>query len=200
MSIGKGRTPGSRNSSTKDNNLQRNLSRVEQLVEGHGRMVMATAQRILGNADDAEDVLQDVFLKLLKDEATLKEPREWGAYLRVMASHAAIDRLRRRSAHPMEDLEILQHIPDNSIPSARAQLDQQRLAEQLRAALGQLPEREGHVFALRHLEEFSYEEIARELQLKVSNVGVLLHRARQHLREILSPTPLTALRTSGKDD
>jgi RNA polymerase sigma-70 factor, ECF subfamily len=160
-------------------------------------MVMATAQRILGSPDDAEDVLQDVFLKLLRDEASLLSPRQWGAYLRVMASHAAIDRLRKRKSHLVEGLDSVMEFADESKPSARAQLEHQRLAGQLRHAIAQLPQREAQVFALRHLEEFSYDEIARELEMSVSNVGVLLHRARLHLRELLSPLAMATV--GGKD-
>ena len=59
------------------------------------------------------------------------------------------------------------------------------LSERLRGALAKLPEQEAEVFCLRCLSELSYRDIAQQLKLKTSAVGVLLHRARRRLREML---------------
>jgi RNA polymerase sigma-70 factor (ECF subfamily) len=61
------------------------------------------------------------------------------------------------------------------------------LSQCLRDALALLPPRQAEVFCLRHLNELSYREIARQLDLKTSAVGVLLHRGRKRLRQLLSP-------------
>jgi len=163
---------------------------VAQLADQFGRMVFATAYRILGNRDEAEDAYQEVFLKLMKTKKPDILPErtdEWGAYLRVVASRCAIDLLHRRpkwdSANE-EQLETLESPNGNDPRSAAAQRQQ---AEILRQALSGLPERDARIFTLRHFESLSYERIAHLEQLSVSAVGVILHRASQRLRKILEP-------------
>lgn len=173
---------------------------VAQLANEHGRTVFTAAYRILGNAEDAEDVLQEVFLKMLRTRQNRAERgavRDWGAYLRVAASRTAVDLLRRKRgrkrgdgewAHdPARDPERLEdvQVPDGRTPRREA-IERER-ARFLRQALGSLPKREARVFALRYFEEFSYERIGDHLGLSVNLVGVILHRARERLRRILEP-------------
>lgn len=61
------------------------------------------------------------------------------------------------------------------------------LAPLLRRAISSLPKRESTVFSLRHFDDFSYEQIASQLGISVSSVGVILHRARKRLRDVLTP-------------
>ena len=172
--------------------------RVAELVAGHGQMVFATAYRILGNPDDAEDALQEVFLKLLggwTGRPRLDEGvRNWGAYLRVAAIRAAIDLLHRRRGRAATDLELAIDLPDDTAPDPRRVAIQREHASHLRRALRRLPRREAHIFALRYFEECSYEEIAKALGLSVRKVGVLLYRARGRLRKIMAPLANADLR------
>ena len=72
---------------------------ITQLVEQFGELVFATVYRVLGNPDDAEDAFQDVFLKIVDFWNRRSNPEtvsDWGAYLRVVATRAAIDLRRRR--------------------------------------------------------------------------------------------------------
>ncbi|MBA2670469.1 MAG: sigma-70 family RNA polymerase sigma factor [Gemmatimonadetes bacterium] len=160
---------------------------VEELATRHGRMVLAAAQRVLGNMEDAEDVLQGVFLRLLDKRLEHESARDWGALLRVMATHAAIDLLRRRAKGKRQDSEVLDLLPD---PGARSPVDiieQRRLARLLREALAQLPPGEGEAFALRYFEDFTHGQIARHQGATANQVAVMLHRARRKLRQILEP-------------
>lgn len=163
---------------------------VAELVHEHGRMVFTTAYRILGNAQDAEDALQEVFLKVLSrwnGRLKANAVRDWGAYLRAAASRSAVDALRRRRSwkeKPGEKMDTLEAPPEQNPRSLAAQREKARL---LRRALGALPKREARLFALRYFEDFSYEQIAEQTGMSVSLVGVLLHRARARLREMLEP-------------
>lgn len=161
--------------------------RVRELADCHGQMVFRAAYRVLGNIEDAEDVLQSVFLRLLDSRAKADPPQDWGAFLRVMATHAAIDLLRQRSKRNRVDAEEIENLPapESSLPGHT--LEQRRLADLLRGALAQLPARDACVFTLRHFEECSYEEIVHQQNLSISQVGVILHRARIRLRAILEP-------------
>ena len=164
--------------------------RVAQLVHEHGRMVFSTAYRILGNAQDAEDTLQEVFLKMLSRwNGSLKPGRveDWGAYLRTAAARSAVDALRRRKSRketPGEEIDILEAPPEQNPRSLAAQREKAGL---LRRAVGALPKREARLFALRYFEDFSYEQIAARTGLSVSLVGVVLHRARARLQKTLEP-------------
>ncbi|MEW6237099.1 MAG: sigma-70 family RNA polymerase sigma factor [Candidatus Omnitrophota bacterium] len=164
-----------------------------ELAERHGRMVYTAAYRILGDADDAEDVLQDVFLKLLRTDGSLLRSdavREWGAYLRVMAVRCAVDFLRRDRLHRSENTESFEQLAAPAEYNPHRLAEQKQMAALLRQALQSLSEREAQIFALRYFEELSYEEIAAQLDLNTTLVGVVLHRARQRLREILQPSLL----------
>ncbi len=160
---------------------------VGRLAESHGRMVLAAAWRVLGRSDDAEDVLQEVFLRLLRMDPATLDVRDWGAYLRVAAVRAAIDQLRRNRQLRHVDPAALERVPDGADRSPTALAERHERAELLRAALARLPEREATLFALRHFEELSYEEIAERLEIPVGRVGVALHRARKRLAALLAP-------------
>src|SRR5215475_12083075 len=113
----------------------------------HGRMVIQTAMRVLGNAADAEDVAQEVFLEAIARKPTAAV-RNWGAYLRRLAVFRALDRRRRvrqELPHTLESLATLASSPfDDAV--------RRELAEHLRSAIAALPEREGAVFALRYFD------------------------------------------------
>jgi len=164
--------------------------RVAELTDRYGRMVFATAYRVLGNTHDAEDALQDVFLKLLHTWNGHLKPgavRDWGAYLRVMTTRRAVDLLRRTSRRGGERDELSGDIEAPANQSTREVVSQRQEATLLRQALRSLPKRDAQIFALRYFEECAYEEIAQEMGLSVSQVGVILHRGRKRLREILEP-------------
>ena len=76
------------------------------------------------------------------------------------------------------------------------QAEARELADRLRAALTELPERQAEVFCLRWLDQMSYQEIADRLGLETNAVGVLLHRARGRLRQLLASAEPESERTS----
>ena len=163
-------------------------ARVAELVDRYGRMVFAAAHRIVGNAHDAADVLQDVFLTLLdgwNDRLHPDSVRDWGAYLRVAASRRALLLLRRRAKRKADSAGLTREIAAPSKHNPCHVAEQRQRAEQLREAIASLPDRDARVFALRYLEGFSYREIATEMDVTVNQVGVILHRSRRRLREIL---------------
>lgn len=158
---------------------------VEELATRFGRIVYNAAYRVLGNADDAEDVLQSVFLRLLDGRRAIASGvSEWGAMLRTMATHAAIDLLRCRPRARFEPFDGFVSVPAET-QSAVEVAEKSRMAATLREVLAELPQRDAQVFCLRHFEELSYDEIAGELGLSVSQVGVILHRGKAQLRGLL---------------
>jgi RNA polymerase sigma-70 factor (ECF subfamily) len=157
----------------------------DRIVREHGPMVFATAWRILGHAADAEDVVQDVFLQVHQLHQA-GPVRYWVGLLRRLATCRALDRLRQRR-HPVS----LDSIPlASSGPSPEAALLEKELAERLRQAITQLPQREAAVFCMRYFEDLSYQQIAEALHIRSGAVAAALHKARAKLETyLLEPVP-----------
>lgn len=142
----------------------------------HG-LVFRTAYRITGNAADAEDVLQTIFLRLLRQPAAIALDKE-GSYLRRAAVNASLDLLRTRQssrAVPLKE-EALEGM--HSPPPADAELK-----DCLRRAFASLSPRSAEIFALRHFEDFSNQQIAEALNMSQVLVAVTLHRTRRQLQK-----------------
>ena len=157
------------------------------IVDQYGQLVWATVFRLVGNHADASDCFQETFLAAVK--VARKEPvREWTASLRHLATARALDLLRvrcrqgNRTDAMADPASLVSRAAD---PGQEAEADE--LADRLRAALAQLPRQQAEVFCLSCLDHATYGEIGERLQLTVSAVGVLLHRARRRLRELLEP-------------
>lgn len=157
------------------------------IVRREGPAVWRTLYRLLGNRADADDCFQETFLAALavwKREA-VQHPR---ALLNRLATARALDRLRRRYRHNAReaggggaDLDELRS--GGAMPPQLAEASE--LSERLREAIATLPEKQAQAFCLFYLEGWDYQEIAGQQSGTVNAVGVLLHRARQRLRELL---------------
>lgn len=149
---------------------------LDDIYRDHHVMVFRTAYRITGNAADAEDVLQTVFLRMVRrDQADAIERPE--NYLRRAAVHAALDLVRAKRSGANIDLERL--------PASGSQPDQGDLRELLRRAVSELPARSAEIFTLRFFEGLTNPEIASALGISSITVAVTLHRARTILQKRL---------------
>ena len=156
----------------------------DRLVREHGPAVFGTAWRILGHAADTEDVVQEVFLEAYRLRAA--EPvRCWPALLRRLAACRALDRLRQR--RPTVSLNGVQVAANGGGPEEAA--IGRELAERLRRAVGELPQREATVFCLRYFDDLPNQRIAEILSIQPGAVGVALHKARAKLEALLTEAP-----------
>lgn len=157
----------------------------QRIIEKYGAIVWQTAYRLLGNHADAADCFQETFISAL-ELSQRQRVRNFSALLAHLATARAIDRLRQRTRHEKAHLDTAQlaSVPGNS-PSPAQEVQMQELAVKLRQALAQLPSNEAEIFCMRCLNDMSYRHIAKEFGINSSNVGVLLHRARVKLRNIL---------------
>jgi RNA polymerase sigma-70 factor (ECF subfamily) len=155
---------------------------LDNMYREHHSMVFRTAYRVTGNAADAEDVLQTVFLRIVR----MNERREESAdaierpenYLRRAAVHAALDLVRARRQPAEVDLERL--------PAATGSWpDGGDLRELLRRAVAELPTRSAEIFTLRFFEGLTNPEIAGALGISSITVAVTLHRTRRALQKKL---------------
>jgi RNA polymerase sigma-70 factor (ECF subfamily) len=160
-----------------------------RIVREHGPMAFETAWRVLGNASDTEDAVQDAFvdaLRLQREGAV----GNWGALLRHLAGRRALDLLRKRrvaARHaPATPFDTEPAAPRSARPDAAAVATE--AAALLRQALARLSEREAEVFSLRYFGDLSNGEIAQALGLTTGAVAVALHKARARLQALLQTT------------
>ena len=143
-----------------------------------GEMVFRTARRLTGNRADAEDVTQEVFVRLaLTVAGFMGDVSQFPAWLRRIAVRASLMRMRsarRRGEVDVEGVAALVSSADRTL---------ERLS--LETALARLSPEHRTVFLLKEVEGYDHLEIAGLLGITVSNSEVRLHRARRHLRELL---------------
>jgi RNA polymerase sigma-70 factor (ECF subfamily) len=149
----------------------------DRVFRAHHGLVFRTAYRITGNAADAEDVSQIVFLRLFRREPHANGLENEESYLRRAAIKAALDVMRSRQSDRTVELVDL--------PAEPAHDDLRDLRQALGRALAQLKPRAAEIFALRFLEGFSNPQIARMLRISQVSVAVIVYRTRQQLRKEL---------------
>jgi RNA polymerase sigma-70 factor, ECF subfamily len=156
------------------------------IARQHGQLVWQTAYRLLGNHADAEDCFQETFVSLLQMPQN-RPVANWPGLVQKVATARALDRLRRRGWERAHQSAIDEPLPMPSPLTSPAQHAQDaELAKTLRWALSQVPPQQAQAYCLRHLNELSYGAIAQELGVSTDHVGVLLHRCRARLRELLA--------------
>jgi len=155
----------------------------DNLYERYSETVFRTALRVTGNAADAEDVLQNVFLRVLNRPSVLDPQRSPEPYLRRAATNASIDLLRRRAARP--DTEAREMGIDGRYDLGTHEAPP-LLKERLRRALAKIAPVDAELFVLCYLEGYSYDELAGLMELERGTVASRLHRIRATLRKDLS--------------
>jgi RNA polymerase sigma-70 factor (ECF subfamily) len=162
------------------------------LVEEHSPRVFRLAYRMTGNASDAEDVVQETFLKAHRSLDGFDERARFGTWIYRIAVNAAIDLIRRRgrlaaAAHrPSDETPMVETIASTDPLPDRLALSGQ-IQSSVTAALSQLSERERAAFVLRHMEGMPIERISEILKIGPNAVKQTVFRAVQKLRRDLAP-------------
>src|SRR5450756_1009803 len=170
------------------------VSAFEQLVRQYDRNVFRIAQHITQNREDAEDVVQDAFLKAYQNLANFQEQSKFYTWLVRIAVNEALMRLRRRRPERRVSLDENIKTEEDSMPREIADWspnpEQQYTQAELKDILGKtiqgLPPSFRTVFVLRDVEGLSTEETADALDLSIPAVKSRLLRARLQLRERLN--------------
>jgi RNA polymerase sigma-70 factor (ECF subfamily) len=163
------------------------------LVERHSRGVFRLAHRITGNEFDAEDVVQETFLRAYKQLATYESRSAFSTWLYRIASNYSLDLLRSRKRQrehqaPLdeESQDVFARTP-TSDPGPDRIYQSAQARQKLDAALRELSEQERTAFVLRHFEGLSIEQIGSILCLGDSATKNSIFRAVRKLREVLEP-------------
>lgn len=160
------------------------------LVEKHSRTIFRVAYRMTGNEHDADDVVQEAFLRAYKQIDSFEERANFGTWLHRIAINCALDLLRARGRtnrvegvmDEEQGMEFRSHDPqpDRLVLSSELQ-------RHVAAALDRLTGNERTAFVLRHYEGMPVEEIGRTLGIQVNAAKHTIFRAVRKLREALEP-------------
>src|SRR6266478_542249 len=164
------------------------------LVEQHGRAIFRLAFRMTGNEEDAEDVVQETFLRAYKQLDKYEARSSFSTWLYRIASNYSLDLIRSRKRHEdkrergsaEDERDILQSIPVDS-PGPDRLLYGIQISDRVNAALNELSPQERTAFVLRHFEGQSIQEIGEALGTGTNATKHSIFRAVQKLRKSLEP-------------
>jgi RNA polymerase sigma-70 factor (ECF subfamily) len=162
-----------------------------ELVERHSRAVFRVAYRVTGRVEDAEDVVQETFLRAYRQLDRFEARSNVRTWLHRIATNCAIDLLRARPKREVaEEPETLERAAVDSggdQPSPERSVLGVQIRERLGGAMALLTEMERATFTLRHFEGLSIDEIGRMLGLKTSATKHSIFRAVRKMRRELQP-------------
>lgn len=166
-----------------------------ELVERFQHRLVAVMHHIVGSADEAEDLAQEVFLRVYRTRKKYRPKAKFSTWLFTIANNLALNALRDRQRRPVLPLEVRESGPLGPRPAEQLaptrdqppthNLQQQELADVIRIALDGLNERQRVAIVLNKFEDMNYAEIAEVMELSTKAVKSLLSRARGKLREAL---------------
>ena len=154
----------------------------EELVRTYQHRIFGVALRMLGNAAEAEDIAQEVFLRVHRSVAEFRGEAKLSTWLYAITSRLCLNRLdTAERRHGRQGDDALDRVPSDAA-SAEASLERTELEAALHEAIAGLPHDRRIVVVLRDVEGLSYEEIAEALGLEPGTVRSRLHRARLDLK------------------
>ena len=160
----------------------------QTLVERHRPMVYRVAYQYAGNHHDADDIAQDVFIKVYQSLARFRHDAQFTSWLYRIAMNACIDHQRRQhiARRGADDPEVALQAAFAPEPGPEAVAAGSELGVMLAAAVGALPPRQRAIFVMRHYEGLKLHEIASALGLQDGTVKRQLHSAVHRLRKVLA--------------
>ena len=170
----------------------------EELMLRYQGRVLSVLRHVVGNQDLAEDLTQDVFLRVFRARKTYTAGSKFSTWLFTIANNVALNAIRRQKRKPeyqfvsagessgsMPTMENT--VPENSAIMPTRQLDNRELRETVRMAVDTLNENQRMAVLLNKFEGMNYADIAQVMKLTPQAVKSLLCRARSNLRTVLEP-------------
>lgn len=147
----------------------------------HYKLLYRVAYHLTGNAQDAEDLLQDMYLKLWQKRDDLPNEAMKEAYLMTMMRRLFID--QRRLKHIDASAELKEELSPPDERSLDHQMDTKDEAQQMEGLISELPERDGKIIRMHLIEDHSYEEIEQDTGLSQGNIRIIVMRTKQKLKQ-----------------
>ena len=164
------------------------MDALSELVRLSQAEVYTLALRLTGNEEDARDVVQDTYLRVMKGIRRFRGDSALSTWLyRVTANTAYtfLQRSKKHRARPLSEVEDVTPLPDTSLDRPDDAVLARELRERLQEAVSDLPPAYRSVVVLKDIYGLSHEEIAESLGISVTACKVRLFRARRRLREVL---------------
>ena len=164
---------------------------LRSLIEAHQHRIIGTVAKMLGDDSDAEDIAQQVFIRVWKSAARYEPTAKFTTWLFKITRNLVFNELRRRKRHPTQSLDAVNsddrpmQAPDHTVKAPDTALLDDEMQAAIQRAIDELPETQRMAVILRRYEDVSYEEIGEVLDLSVPAVKSVLFRARTELREKL---------------
>jgi len=155
---------------------------IQRLVEENADALYRYAYRLSGSSADAEDLVQDTFCKAQQRLSQLRDPSRARPWLFSILRNAYLHQLRAARSQPCVSLEAAGDVAE-PLPESLPEVD----PEQLQQALNELPEVYRTPIILFYFEEFSYRDVAEQMDLPIGTVMSRLARAKSYLRARLMP-------------
>lgn len=157
----------------------------EEIARDHGRFLYTVAYRLTGNHDDAQDLVQEVLLRVRRGLETYR-PGSLEGWLSRITTNTFLDDVRRNRRRP---LDLLPDEPDRVVPpspGADVALAAEALPDDIQHALGRLPDEYRAAVVMCDVVGLSYQEISDALDVPLGTVRSRIHRGRALLREVLA--------------
>jgi RNA polymerase sigma-70 factor, ECF subfamily len=166
-----------------------------QLIRRNQHKVFAVIYRFLGDRTEAEDLTQEVFLRVYRTAGRYEPTAKFSTWLYRIATNISLNAIRNRGRFRAVSLEVRQDdsddfqrdIPDDSSPGPDLAMHHEELGRVVMAAIEQLPDQQKSAIILNKYEGLSYEDVAGILDCSVMAVKSLLSRARANLKSKLMP-------------
>jgi RNA polymerase sigma-70 factor (ECF subfamily) len=155
-----------------------------ELVVRYQASVFNVCLRMMGERREAEDLMQDTFVRAHARLRTFDEQRPFGPWIRRVATNLCLNRLKRKQSLDVPFGQLAERIEGRSVSPEKSLIKRERQLRVREAILG-LPPHYRAVIELRHFQELSYAEIGRELGIPLSEVKSHLFRARKMLAKRL---------------
>jgi RNA polymerase sigma-70 factor (ECF subfamily) len=170
---------------------------LRETYERHGARVYRLCLRLLGSRPDAEDLTQEVFLKLFERAGTFDGRARFSTWIHRLTVNACLHRIEREGLRRAQPLPEDDESPADPCGGPGEPLERREERVELEALLGRLAPEQRAVLVLREVEELSYQEIAEALAIPVGTVMSRLSRARERLVRLARRSPGEPLPSAG---
>lgn len=158
-----------------------------QLVQRHQTAVFNVCWRMLGTREEAEDLVQEAFIRAYERLHTFDLTRPFGPWMRTVAANLCLNKLQRPPPTLLPLEQVDEQVATTAATTPEALAVQQEAAAAMQQAISTLPPLYRAVIELRHFQELRYDEIAVQLGISPAAVKTNLFRARKQLAQLLTP-------------
>jgi len=155
------------------------------LVDRYKNKAFSMLKRMLKSNEDAEEVLQDCFLKAYNNLKTFKFEAKYSTWFYRIVYNTALTKLSSKKRQTESEMTDIDELHDLESKYSADEIIRSDLSDAVRKIVSELPAKNSAVITLFYLEEMTCEEISDTLNMTINNVKVLLHRSRNLLKEII---------------